>query len=192
MKIPFSFPALSTTIALPPCDAVIARAASITVAVGLTSASFSFVRMMSDTLRTSARPIAPAGWFPAYSSIENLRASIKTIASASPIASVAVTELVGAMPKGHASLPQGISMWMSESFASDEPGLPVSEMTLSPCRRIAGMSLRTSSDSPLKLSATRMSRAETIPRSPCIACTGLRTIERVPVEEKMALIFSAT
>ena len=81
---------------------------------------------------------------------------------------------------------------MSESFASDDFGLPVIEITLSPCRRIAGMSRRTSSDSPLKLSATSTSRPVTIPRSPCIACTGLRTIERVPVEAKMALIFSAT
>ena len=36
-----------------------------------------------------------------------------------------------------------------------------------------------------------MSRDETMPKSPCIACTGLRTIERVPVEAKIALIFSA-
>ena len=54
------------------------------------------------------------------------------------------------------------------------------------------MSRTTSSDSPLNESATSRSRDDTMPRSPCIACTGLRTIERVPVEAKIALIFSAT
>ena len=63
--MPFSLPFASTTIALPPFEAVIASAASITVAVGFTSASASPVRMMSLTLRTSALPIAPAGWFAA-------------------------------------------------------------------------------------------------------------------------------
>ena len=104
---------------------------------------------------------------------------------------VAVVEFVGAMPNGHASLPHGISMWMSLICASVESGRPVIEMTLSPWRRIAGIKLFTSADSPEKLSAIRTSLAETMPRSPCIACTGLRTIERVPVDEKIALIFSA-
>ena len=104
---------------------------------------------------------------------------------------VAVVEFVGAMPNGHASLPHGISMCMSLICASVESGRPVSEITLSPWRRIAGIRLFTSADSPEKLSATRTSLAETMPRSPCIACTGLRTMERVPVDEKIALIFSA-
>ena len=116
---------------------------------------------------------------------------MSTIASASPIAIVAVVELVGAIPNGHASLPQGISTWTSLNVASVESGRPVIEITLSPWRRIAGMRLFTSADSPEKESARRMSFADTMPRSPCIACTGLRTIERVPVDEKMALIFSA-
>ena len=42
---------------------VIAISESITVAVGGTTAQRSPVRMMSVTFSTSARPIAPAGWF---------------------------------------------------------------------------------------------------------------------------------
>ncbi len=95
------------------------------------------------------------------------------------------------MPNGHASRPHGISTWTSLIFASVEAGLPVSETTFSPCRRIAGMRRMTSSDSPLNERASSKSRGETIPRSPCIAWTGFSTIERVPVEAKIALIFSA-
>ena len=80
---------------------------------------------------------------------------------------------------------------MSLISASVDSGFPVMPITLSPCRRIAGMSLRISSDSPEKLSATRTSRGATMPRSPCIACTGFSTMERVPVEAKIADIFSA-
>src|SRR5574344_1688450 len=191
VKKPASFPSAPTTAADPLCAFVIAISVSMTVAVGATFASFSPVRMMSVTFMTSARPIAPAGWFIAYSSSGNFCASIITIASASPIAIVAVVEFVGAIPNGHASLPQGIRTWTSLSEASVDFGSRVSEMTLSPCRRIAGMRRIASSDSPEKLSAIRMSFAETMPRSPCIACTGFSTIERVPVEAKMALIFSA-
>ena len=55
-----------------------------------------------------------------------------TIASASPIAIVAVVEFVGAMPNGQASFPQGMRIWQSESFASVDPSSRVIEMTLSP------------------------------------------------------------
>ena len=61
--MPSSLPAASATTAAPPCAFVIAITASITVAVGATFASRSAARMMSVTFKTSARPIAPAGWF---------------------------------------------------------------------------------------------------------------------------------
>ena len=68
---------------------------------------------------------------------------------------VAVVEFVGAMPNGHVSRPQGISTWMSLIFANVEDGEPVSETTLRPWRRMAGMSLITSSDSPLNENVLR-------------------------------------
>ena len=63
VKMPRSFPSASAMTAEPDCALVIAITASITVASGDTSASLSPVRMMSVTFKTSALPIAPAGWF---------------------------------------------------------------------------------------------------------------------------------
>ena len=63
VKMPRSFPSASAITAAPPFACVIAMTVSMTVAVGATRAHFSPVRMMSATLITSARPIAPAGWF---------------------------------------------------------------------------------------------------------------------------------
>ena len=63
VKIPRSIPFASTTTALPPCALVIAMSESRTVASGPIVARCSPVRMTSVTFMTSARPIAPAGWF---------------------------------------------------------------------------------------------------------------------------------
>ena len=56
---------LRLIIRLPACAAVIASSVSSTVVAGATAATRAPVRMMSVTLRTSARPIAPAGWLSA-------------------------------------------------------------------------------------------------------------------------------
>ena len=58
---PFGMAPTNSTTAAPQCARVIAMSESITVASGGTSAILSPLRMTSDVLRTSARPIAPAG-----------------------------------------------------------------------------------------------------------------------------------
>jgi phosphopantothenoylcysteine decarboxylase/phosphopantothenate--cysteine ligase len=63
LKMPSSLPDPSATSAEPDWALVIAMTASMIVAEGGTIAKRSPVRIISPTLRTSERPIAPAGWF---------------------------------------------------------------------------------------------------------------------------------
>ena len=68
--------------------------------------------------------------------MSNFIASIITIASASPIAIVAVAEFVGAIPNGQASAPHGIGSVKSLALASVESGLPVTATTFSPSENV--------------------------------------------------------
>ena len=103
-----------------------------TVVSGETFANPSSRRITSAALSVSARPIAPAGWLPAYSSTVNLRVSTIAIASASPMTIVAVADVVGAMPNGQASGPHGTGSTTSLIFASVDSESPVTATILSP------------------------------------------------------------
>ena len=98
------------------------------------------MRMTSRTWVSNRRPSAPPGWERAKSSTENPRASSTVSASASPSASAAVVLAVGASPSGQASVSTLASRCTSAACASDECSLPVSAISLAPCRFRCGSS----------------------------------------------------
>ena len=68
---------------------------------------------------------------------------------ASPMTSMAVVEVVGASPKGSASLRWLILMRRSAFLASVDVGLPVIAMMVGPITLMEGRRLISSKDSPL-------------------------------------------
>ncbi len=111
--------------------------------------------------------------------------------SASPIASAAVVEAVGARPSGHASMRIDTSRWTSAACASGERGLPVIATIGTPSRFSHGRSARISSVSPLFERATTTSPFTIRPRSPWMASAGCRKNDDWPVEARVAEIFWA-
>ncbi len=96
------------------------------------------------------------------------------MASASPAASAAVVEQVGARFIGHASSGTPTSRTTSHCRASAEPGLPVISTMGTPSRLSVGTMASTSSVCPeLEIARTTSPRA-TMPRSPCTPSAGCR------------------
>jgi len=114
---------------------------------------------------------------------------IITTARASPIARRAVVLVVGARPSGQASVSTPTSITRSLCWASVEFLLPVNAMIGHPAFRILGSRIFSSSVSPLLESAINTSLCDTIPKSPCMASTGCRKMDRVPVLFNVAAIF---
>ena len=117
---------------------------------------------------------------------------IKTTARASPIARSAVVLAVGASPRGQASFSTPTSITISLYRAKVDLRFPVKAITLHPILRMLGTSKFSSSVSPLLERASNTSSGLTMPRSPCIASTGCKNKERVPVLFKVATIFLPT
>ena len=111
--------------------------------------------------------------------------------SASPMASAAVVEAVGASPSGHASVRIDTSRCTSAACPSGERGLPVIATIGTPSRFSHGRSARSSSVSPLCERATTTSPFTIRPRSPWMASAGCRKNDDWPVEARVAEIFWA-
>ena len=112
------------------------------------------------------------------------------MASASPMASVAVVELVGARFSGHASRSTLTFRWQSAYLASSDVGLPVMAMMgMCMCSTI-GMKRSNSSVSPELEMASTTSSGVITPKSPWYTSRGLMKNDGVPVEEKVAAIFA--
>ena len=110
---------------------------------------------ISASTRRSFLPRRPPGCSAAKSSSLNPRRSSKAIASASPIASAAAVEAVGARFSEHASSFTAMSSTMSLADASVERGCAVSVMRGMPRRFTASSSSISSSVSPLEEIASK-------------------------------------
>src|SRR5439155_14584160 len=130
VNTPTSLPRELTTLTLPDLACVIRSNACLTVSDSGATALRGPARMMSPTRSSSARPIAPEGWYLAKSVFLNPRACNTAIASASPSASIAVVLAVGARLNGHAS--RGTRTLSSTSLCCVRVdfGAPVSAMIL--------------------------------------------------------------
>jgi hypothetical protein len=146
------------------------------------------VTITSRTRRRSRRPSAPPGWRRAKSSRPNPRRCRSATASASPIASAAVVEEVGARSCGHASSPTEQSSTSRCAAPARSPARPV----IATCYPLRPEELQ----QPAELVRTRRSwragsprrRDPRCPRSPCSASTGWRKVAGVPVEVSVAAI----
>ncbi len=123
--MPSSLPSVSTTVVSPSRLRVISKSTSFIGVSGETRGMSSPVCIRSST-RSSCLPSRPPGWSTAKSSTVKPRRSRSAMLSASPIASAAVVEAVGARPSGHASVRIETSRCTSAACASGERGLPVS------------------------------------------------------------------
>ena len=126
----------------------ISRIASITDVLSKTIAVCVASRITSPTV-TSMRPIEPPGWNSAKSSRLNLRRRATAIASASPIASIAVVLDVGARPTGHASSTVPTGSATSATCASGVPAEHVTAISAAPIFFRIGTRRITSSVLPL-------------------------------------------
>ncbi len=111
------------------------------------------------------------------------------MASASPIASAAAVEAVGARFNEHASSFTAMSRTMSLALASVERILAVRAISRIPIRFTDSRISTSSSVSPLAEIASSTSSDASAPRSPCNASAAWRKIEGVPVLENVADIF---
>ena len=192
VKNPTSSPARLTTLVAPgrPGVRVITSIAASTVASSCTQGLRSPVRISSPTL-ISLRPRSPPGWKRAKSSGPKSRPSCTTSASASPSASMAVVDALGARPcgPGSAICPSSstTSLWRPsvESFAC------VIATSAAPQALTCGSMTKSSSVSPDLENASSRSPASTRPRSPWIASAGCRKIDGVPVDASVADVFWA-
>src|SRR3989442_1145298 len=114
------------------------------------------------------------------------------MARASPMASAAVVDDVGARFIGHASSATLTSSTTSHWRASVEPGLPVRSTIGTPSRLSGGRIASTSSVSPEFESASTTSPRATMPRSPCTPSAGCRKYAGVPVDARVAAILRPT
>ena len=147
------------------------------------------VIITSDTLTFSRSPRLPPGWFLRKSLSLNFLRLSKTTARASPIARAAVVLAVGASPRGHASFGTATFKTASARLAmvdSEPPVIAIIETFL--FFRLLSSRFN-SAVSPLYEMARTTSLGSTMPRSPCIASTGCRKKEAVPVLFKVAAIF---
>ena len=144
----------------------------------------------SDTCNKSLFPRLPPGWYFAKSFFVKFLSFIRLAAIASPMTSVAVVELVGAWPIGHASLSTPIFTTTSECFASVELLFPVRLTIFAPIFFIGSKMLKTSSEFPLFEIAMTISPQLIIPKSPWSASAEFTKMALVPVEAKVAAIFS--
>ncbi len=111
---------------------------------------------------------------------------MRQTASASPRASTAVVEAVGASPCGQASRGTPELRVTSASRPSVESSRPVMAMRLAPSDFRAGRMAFNSAVSPELEMAMITSSRRRLPRSPCAPSTGCRKKAGVPVEEKVA------
>ena len=95
-----------------------------------------------------------------------MRRSISAMASASPMTSVAVVELVGARFSGQASFSTLTFRWQVEYLASSDSGLPLMAMMGISMWSTIGMNLSSSSVCPEFEMATTTSPLDMTPRSP--------------------------
>ena len=117
---------------------LMADRASCTVAVGGMVARASPLRMISETLVSSARPSAPPGWNLEKSFSVNPRDSKSTMAKASPMTSMAVEDDVGARFNGQASRVISVSRVASLCSPRVEPFFPVIPIIRTSNRLIKG------------------------------------------------------
>ena len=111
-------------------------------------------------------PSSPPGWNCAKSCGRKWRFSISAMASASPIARVAVVLLVGARFSGQASFSTLTFRWQVEYLANSDCGLPLMPIIgICMCRTI-GMKRNNSSVWPELEMATTTSPCDITPRSP--------------------------
>ena len=148
MKIPVTTLSAFTTAVMPMCFFVISRTASKTLISSLTQGTASPVRMTSRTCVRSLLPKAPPGWLRAKSSLVKPLACMQATARASPMASVAVVEDVGAKLRGQASAVTCTFKFTSAFLASELLGFPVIVMRAVPSRFNTGMTVKSSPVSP--------------------------------------------
>ena len=148
VKMPDSLPSGPATAVMPRRLRLISTSASATLASSPTSGRASPPCITSVIRSSRRRPRLPAGCERAKSSAVKPRASSSATASASPMASEAVVEEVGARCSGQASAGTLTSRCTLASRARVECARPVMAITVLPWRRRAGSSISTSSDSP--------------------------------------------
>ncbi|MPM49943.1 hypothetical protein SDC9_96677 [bioreactor metagenome] len=102
--------------------------------------------------------------------------------NASPITSVAVVEVVGANPSGHASFSTPTLITSSASLASGEPGFPVMAIRRLPIFFKGAITFIISDELPLFEINRTMSFFAIIPKSPCMASAALIKMVGVPVD----------
>ena len=91
---------------------------------------------------------------------------IRHTAKASPVTRVAVVELIGACPSGHASFSTPTFIVSSAYFPNIESGFPVNATIFPPIFFIGAKMLNTSSEFPLFEMAITTSPSLIIPKSP--------------------------
>ena len=148
-----SFPLLTRIMASPRC-----------ISGGNTGRSS--LNITSCAVVSSRLPISPPGWNCAKSLGWKFRFSIKAIARASPIASCAIVELVGARFIGQASFSTRTFRWQVEYFASSDWGLPLMPMIGICMWSTIGINLSSSSVCPEFEMASTTSSVVITPRSP--------------------------
>ena len=115
---------------------------------------------------------------------------IRHTAKASPVTRVAVVELIGACPSGHASFSTPTLIVISAYFPNVELGFPVKPTIFPPIFLIGDKILKISSEFPLFDMAITTSPLLIIPKSPCNASAAFKNTAVVPVEARVAAIFS--
>ena len=114
------------------------------------------------------------------------RASSKATASASPITSCMVVEVVGARPLGQASSARGKTSRWSASRARAPSGLAVTAISIRPKRREKVIISASSAVSPDHDRARMASPSCIMPISPWLASAGCTKNAGVPVEANVA------
>ena len=127
----------------------------------------------------------------AKSSARNPLRTLTAMANASPSASIAVVEVVGARPSPQASRSTEQSRATSLAVARVDSMRQQKLISASPLRLSVASRRRISSVSPLAESAITTSPAISTPRSPCTASAGCRNSAGLPVELSVAAIFCA-
>ncbi len=189
VTIPRSRPAPLVTKTAPRFLRLSSATAACMVTVTGTDGTLSPVSITSPTATFSRSPRLPPGWLRRKSSARNFLRLSRTTARASPMASVAVVEVVGARPSGQASLGMATSSVTTACRDRVESATPHRAMIDTP-RSLRLPSRRFSSAvSPEYERARTTSVGATMPRSPCMASTGWRKKEGVPVELRVATIF---
>src|SRR5579863_8289910 len=147
--------------------------------------------MRSRTL-ASCLPSLPPGWSSAKSSARNPLRRLTATARASPRASMAVVEAVGARLRTQASRSTLQSRTTSLAWARVEARLQQKLISASPLRLRVARRRRISSVSPEAERAMTASPGMRTPRSPWTASAGWRKRAGEPVELRVAAIFWAT